>query len=148
MGTPRMVPLGAPGAGKTTLAVFEASPLARALTALLSLTVLLFMLARSVWVQYALSVGLLAVRRRLPWRLMPFCADAHTLGVLRQAGSLHQFRHGRLKEHLASRHPRHREVVDGDADDGDGKEGADGPDDAATEDASAGEPGDRPQTGT
>lgn len=40
-----MVLLGAPGAGKTTLAVFEASPLARALTTLLSLIVLLFVLA-------------------------------------------------------------------------------------------------------
>ncbi|MCZ0972939.1 hypothetical protein O1L55_19235 [Streptomyces albulus] len=45
MGTPRLVLLGAQGAGKTTLAVFEASPLARALTTLLSLIVLLFVLA-------------------------------------------------------------------------------------------------------
>ncbi|MFF2806030.1 NACHT domain-containing protein [Streptomyces sp. NPDC058000] len=128
--------------------LIEASPPTRALTALLGLTVLLFVLARSVWVQYALSVGLLAVRCRLPWRLMPFCADAHTLGVLRQAGSLHQFRHGRLKEHLASRHPRHREAVDGDTDGNGAEEAADATDGAAPEGASVENTGGGPQTGT
>jgi hypothetical protein len=38
---------------------------------------------------------------RLPWRLGTFLADAHRRGVLRQAGTVYQFRHLRLKEHLA-----------------------------------------------
>jgi hypothetical protein len=41
--------------------------------------------------------------RRLPWALMTFLEDAHLRGVLRQSGSVYQFRHRRLQERLASR---------------------------------------------
>jgi DNA-binding SARP family transcriptional activator len=43
----------------------------------------------------------LAVRVRLPWRLLDFLHDAQQRGVLRQTGGLWQFRHGQLQEHLA-----------------------------------------------
>ncbi|GHJ12985.1 NACHT domain-containing protein [Micromonospora sp. AKA38] len=42
-----------------------------------------------------------ALRRRLPWRFMPFLTDAHRRGVLRQIGAVYQFRHLRLQNHLA-----------------------------------------------
>lgn len=40
-------------------------------------------------------------QRRLPLRLMMFLADAHDRQVLRQVGSVYQFRHRRLQEWLA-----------------------------------------------
>ncbi|MFJ6214733.1 NACHT domain-containing protein [Streptomyces sp. NPDC092296] len=43
----------------------------------------------------------LALRGRLPWRVMPFLADAHQRGVLRQAGATYQFRHAELQRRLA-----------------------------------------------
>ncbi|MCX2729802.1 NTPase [Saccharopolyspora sp. NFXS83] len=39
---------------------------------------------------------------RLPWRTVAFLQDAHELGVLRTHGSVYQFRHGRLRDHLAA----------------------------------------------
>ena len=47
----------------------------------------------------------LSLTHRLPWRIMPFLADAHRRGVLRQVGAVYQFRHIRLQEHLAAKHP-------------------------------------------
>ncbi|MFE7607418.1 hypothetical protein [Streptomyces celluloflavus] len=73
-----------------------------ALLVLAGVTVVLWILARSAWAQYELTRWLLALRGRLPWRLMTFCEEAHQRGVLRQAGSVYQFRHGRLRERLAS----------------------------------------------
>ena len=43
----------------------------------------------------------LALRGRLPWRLMAFLADAHQRAVLRQAGAAYQFRHVELQRYLA-----------------------------------------------
>lgn len=37
---------------------------------------------------------------RLPWRIMAFLEEAHTRGVLRQAGARYEFRHLRLQECL------------------------------------------------
>lgn len=45
---------------------------------------------------------MLACQRRLPLRLMTFLADAHDRDVLRQVGSVYQFRHRRLQEWLVS----------------------------------------------
>ena len=46
----------------------------------------------------------LALRRKLPWRLMRFLADAHEQrGVLRQSGALYQFRHAGLQKRLSNR---------------------------------------------
>ncbi|MGW1877801.1 NACHT domain-containing protein [Streptomyces sp. NPDC001975] len=38
---------------------------------------------------------------RLPWAVNGFLKDAHRRGVLRHSGAVYQFRHARLKEHLA-----------------------------------------------
>ncbi|GAA3862188.1 NACHT domain-containing protein [Saccharothrix violaceirubra] len=38
---------------------------------------------------------------RLPWTPIAFLDDAYGRGVLRRAGAVHQFRHERLREHLA-----------------------------------------------
>ena len=45
----------------------------------------------------------LARHHQLPWQLMDFLADAHTRGVLRQAGAVYQFRHIELQHRLATR---------------------------------------------
>jgi DNA-binding SARP family transcriptional activator len=55
------------------------------------------------WGTYTLTRLWLALRRRLPLRLMHFLDDAHRRGVLRQAGATYQFRHARLQERLATR---------------------------------------------
>lgn len=39
---------------------------------------------------------------RLPWRLRSFLDDAHERGVLRQAGAVYVFRHGRVQDTLAA----------------------------------------------
>ena len=51
---------------------------------------------------YAESVVLLAIRRRLPGRLMTFLDDCYRLGLLRQDGPFYQFRHDELKQRLAA----------------------------------------------
>ena len=52
------------------------------------------------WPSYTLTRAWLALRRRLPWSLMKFLADAHQRGVLRQAGAVYQFRHLELQRRL------------------------------------------------
>ncbi|TDC65497.1 hypothetical protein E1258_05355 [Micromonospora sp. KC207] len=47
----------------------------------------------------------LAARGRLPWRLMRFLGDAHNREILRQAGSVYQFRHALLQDHFARQRP-------------------------------------------
>lgn len=58
---------------------------------------------RTAWPSYVLVRGWLALHRRLPWSLMDFLADAHQRGILRQAGSVYQFRHIDLQHRLATR---------------------------------------------
>jgi hypothetical protein len=62
-----------------------------------------FNAAATAWPSYVLARGWLALRHRLPWRLMRFLADAHRRGVLRQAGAVYQFRHIELQHRLANR---------------------------------------------
>jgi hypothetical protein len=50
----------------------------------------------------AIATAWFAPRRKLPWRVLAFLADAHQLGVLRQAGGIYQFRHVRLQKALAA----------------------------------------------
>jgi hypothetical protein len=52
--------------------------------------------------QYLVTVGNLASRRRMPWRLLRFLQDAQRRGILRQQGATHQFRHARLQQRLAA----------------------------------------------
>ncbi|MFC4913003.1 NACHT domain-containing protein [Actinomadura gamaensis] len=54
------------------------------------------------WLAYVAATLLLARRRRLPRRLMPFLDDAHRLGLLRTVGPLYQFRHAAFQDHLAA----------------------------------------------
>jgi len=56
----------------------------------------------TAWSRFRVSNILLALRRRLPWRLMSFLDDAHGQGVLRQAGAVYQFRHLELQHRLAA----------------------------------------------
>ncbi|MGW1878797.1 NACHT domain-containing protein [Streptomyces sp. NPDC001975] len=63
-------------------------------------------LSKAVWAVYLVARISLAMRRRVPWRLMGFLADAHEQrGVLRQAGAVYQFRHLDLQRHLAEHRP-------------------------------------------
>jgi hypothetical protein len=55
------------------------------------------------WPTYEIARIWLALRRQLPWSLMDFLADAHKRGVLRQSGSVYQFRHIELQHRLANR---------------------------------------------
>jgi hypothetical protein len=64
---------------------------------------LLLYFRRAAWPQYALAKTFLALRRRLPWQLMEFLADAHQRGILQQAGAVYQFRHIELQSWLATR---------------------------------------------
>ncbi|MEU2713003.1 hypothetical protein [Streptomyces sp. NPDC007205] len=58
-------------------------------------------LAQAAWGSFALVHCWLALRGRLPWRLMSFLADSHERGVLRQVGAVYQFRHAELQRRLA-----------------------------------------------
>lgn len=65
----------------------------------------IFILRLSAWGSWLLFARLwLPLTRRLPWRPKRFLEDAHDRGVLRRAGAAYQFRHARLRDHLA----RHR----------------------------------------
>ena len=57
----------------------------------------------SMWPGYLVAKAWLAAHRQLPWSLMPFLDDAHRRGVLRQAGTVYQFRHIELQHRLANR---------------------------------------------
>lgn len=54
----------------------------------------------SAWGSYQVSHLWFGITRRLPWKLTRFLEDATRLGVLRQAGAVHQFRHQRLQSQL------------------------------------------------
>ncbi|MET8214110.1 hypothetical protein ABZT51_51675 [Streptomyces sp. NPDC005373] len=56
----------------------------------------------TAWSRWVVLVRLwLPVSGRLPWRVNAFLDDARTRGVLRPAGAVYQFRHARLRDHLA-----------------------------------------------
>ncbi|MER6796495.1 hypothetical protein, partial [Amycolatopsis mediterranei] len=63
---------------------------------------LIWMLFVTVWGPWLLARLWLSLTGRLPWRVMPFLADAHQRGVLRAAGRVYQFRHARLHDYLAA----------------------------------------------
>jgi MFS family permease len=61
-------------------------------------------LGETAWGAFVVARCWLALRHRLPWRLMSFLADAHQQrGVLRQAGAVYQFRHADFQHRLATR---------------------------------------------
>ncbi|MFD9337969.1 NACHT domain-containing protein [Streptomyces sp. NPDC060028] len=55
----------------------------------------------SAWGSYQVSRTWFCLTGRLPWRLWAFLDNAHELGVLRQTGAVHQFRHLRVREQLS-----------------------------------------------
>ena len=61
----------------------------------------IWMLCVTVWGPWLIARLWLSLTGRLPWAVMAFLADAHRRGVLRQAGGVYQFRHARLRDHLA-----------------------------------------------
>lgn len=61
-------------------------------------------MAKTRWSAFIVAWLWLAVRRRLPLRLMGFLRDAHRLGLLRSVGPVYQFRHAALQDHLAHDH--------------------------------------------
>ena len=54
----------------------------------------------TAWPRWQLARSWLCLNRQLPWRLMAFLSDAENHGVLRQAGSVYQFRHTQLQRSL------------------------------------------------
>jgi hypothetical protein len=56
---------------------------------------------RVPWLSYTLTRSWLAFCGNLPWRLAGFLQDAHKLGILRQVGTIYQFRHEQLQRYLA-----------------------------------------------
>ncbi|WP_027944037.1 NACHT domain-containing protein [Amycolatopsis taiwanensis] len=59
-------------------------------------------LALSAWGSWLLFARLwLPLTGRLPWRPKRFLEDAYDRGVLRTTGAVYQFRHARLRDHLA-----------------------------------------------
>ncbi len=59
-------------------------------------------MTETAWPSYRLACVWLAMRHRLPWRLIGFLDDAHQRGVLRQVGAVYQFRHIELQHWLAT----------------------------------------------
>ncbi|MDT0329365.1 NACHT domain-containing protein [Nocardiopsis lambiniae] len=60
------------------------------------------LVAPNPWLGYCIGLTALVVSRRMPLRLSRFLEDAHRAGLLRQVGVVYQFRHERLRDHLAS----------------------------------------------
>ncbi|WP_217369617.1 BTAD domain-containing putative transcriptional regulator [Nonomuraea antri] len=56
------------------------------------------------WGTFTVARAWLAVTGRTPLRLLRFLDDAHRRGVLRKSGAVYQFRHARLRDHLANEH--------------------------------------------
>lgn len=53
---------------------------------------------------FRITTWWLAIRRRVPWRLVAFLEKAYELSVLRMSGASYQFRHGELQVHLAAKY--------------------------------------------
>jgi len=65
-----------------------------------SLAAVVVSVAYTSWGRFVVARIWFALSGRLPWRLMAFLKDAHQRGVLRQAGSVYEFRHAILRERL------------------------------------------------
>jgi hypothetical protein len=55
------------------------------------------------WSHWRVSQLILVVRANIPLRLMSFLQDAHKRGILRQSGTVYQFRHLELQHRLATK---------------------------------------------
>jgi hypothetical protein len=71
--------------------------------------------ARSAWGQWLVARLWLTATGRLPWAPMRFLEDAHRRGMLRRAGSVYEFRHRSVQDHLGGQPPpREADTADGD----------------------------------
>ncbi|WP_285559239.1 hypothetical protein, partial [Actinoplanes regularis] len=70
------------------------------------------------WARFRLTHGYLAVQGWLPWRMSAFLTDSCHRGLLRRAGTVYQFRHVLLQDHLAD--TLHTQHLQAQADAGDG----------------------------
>lgn len=68
----------------------------------------MFVVLTRAWPRFVVARWWLALRGRLPWRLLAFLADARQREILRQSGGTYQFRHIRLQEALAGQQARGR----------------------------------------
>jgi hypothetical protein len=96
---------GAVTGGLTFAIDYNQSPhriLAVAAGAVLGLVIGCGVVLSRAWGAFALARFWLAIHGHLPWRLMRFLDDAHQRGVLRQSGTVYQFRHERIQDHLAT----------------------------------------------
>ncbi|MER6666332.1 NACHT domain-containing protein [Amycolatopsis japonica] len=91
----------APLAGLVVM--FDFSPFGLGAMAIIAVTFGLLSYSRSAFGAYFRVRRRLAAAGALPWRLTAFLEDAHRLGVLRQSGTMYQFRHGRLRDRLVTR---------------------------------------------
>lgn len=67
----------------------------------------------TAWAPYTVARVWLALRGKLPWRLMTFLSEAREAGVLHQSTSVYQFRHRLLRDQLRADHPyRQRSAPD------------------------------------
>lgn len=53
------------------------------------------------WIRFSATRLWLGAGGHLPWQVMRFLDDAYQRGLLRQVGAAYQFRHARLRDHLA-----------------------------------------------
>ncbi|KAA2252256.1 hypothetical protein F0L68_36605 [Solihabitans fulvus] len=83
--------------------ILGASDFGIGLATLTALAVALLTYCQTSFGAYFRASRQLAMIGRLPWRLNAFLEDAHQAGVLRQAGTVYQFRHARLRDRLATR---------------------------------------------
>ncbi|BEL03570.1 hypothetical protein Q0Z83_017610 [Actinoplanes sichuanensis] len=60
-------------------------------------------LSTRAWTKFLVMRFMLAMQRRLPWRLFRFLIDARQRQLVRYSSGCFQFRHVRLQEHLANR---------------------------------------------
>jgi NACHT domain len=60
-------------------------------------------IAVRTWPRYVVARCWLALRGRLPWRLMAFLGHAYDVSALRQVGGVYQFRHQDVQRHLSGR---------------------------------------------
>lgn len=70
-------------------------------------------LVRYAWPRWAIARVWLALTGHAPWAIMSFLDDAHTRGVLRQAGAFYQFRHVDLRRRLVDRSDSERLMAHG-----------------------------------
>jgi len=82
---------------------FSRHPFTIGMTVLTATTLGLVAYSHTAYAAFRRTARQLARSGGLPWRLTAFLQDAHRLGILRQAGTVYQFRHARLRDRLAER---------------------------------------------